>query len=64
MAIALLKHDGVIIRKRAEALRIRAIADHLPAVLAAQVRRDAATLEIEADGLERGGRSAAAARVA
>ena len=48
-------------RKRAEAKRIREIAEHLPAVLAAQIRRDAAALEIEADGLQRGGRSTAAA---
>ena len=62
MATALAEPDSVISRKRAEALRIRGIAEHLPAVLAAQVRRDAAALEIEADGLERGGRSVAMAR--
>ena len=39
-------------RKRAEAERIRRLADHMPAILAAQVRRDAAVLEIEADGLD------------
>jgi len=42
-----------IVRKRAEATRIRLIAEHLPPLLAVQVRRDAAALEIEADGLER-----------
>jgi hypothetical protein len=48
-------HDlTAISRKREEAQRIRVIAHRLPAVLAAQVRRDAAVLEIEADGLERG----------
>ena len=51
----------VISRKRDEAKRIRSIADRLPSVLAAQVRRDAAILEIEADGLERGRRSTAVA---
>lgn len=54
----------VISRKRDEAKRIRGIADRLPSVLAAQVRRDAAILEIEADGLERGGRSTAVAKSA
>ena len=41
-------------RKRAVAERIRRMADRLPAVLAVQIRRDAAVLDIEADWLESG----------
>ena len=45
---------SAVLRKRAEAERIRRLAEQLPAVLAIQVRRDAAALEIEADWLESG----------
>ncbi len=44
--------SSLITRKRDEAKRIRRLAEHLAPVLAIQVRRDAAELEIEADALE------------